>query len=120
MFLTFKLRITCSNVVILDNEEDFEMHLINSGYIDEIVEAICAYENDDNYINKFIKKLKIKHLVGGREQICPERNVRLVIRIYFENVIRDYSGSEGRKKAVYDCRTEKQAKAKYLAFSCSQ
>ena len=29
-----------SNIIILDNEEDFEMHLINNGYVDEVVEAV--------------------------------------------------------------------------------
>lgn len=99
-----------SNIIILDNEEDFEMHLINNGYVDEVVEAVCDYEGNPDYIENFIATRDKKS--NGRRKTdlpkCPECK-----QYIYEDIIKDYSDTEGYKRAVYDCCTGKQAKAKY-------
>lgn len=100
----------CSNVIILDNKEDFEKHLINSGYVSEIVEAISDYEDNPDYITEYIRNRDQKS--DGRRKTnlpkCPTCNQDI-----YEDIIKDYSGIEGYNRAVYDCCTGKQAKAKY-------
>lgn len=101
---------SCSNVIILDNNEDFEKHLINSGYVNEIVDAICDCEEDSDFVNKYIRSRDKKS--DGRKKTnlpkCP--NCKQDI---YQDIIKDYSGTEGYNRAVYDCCTDKQAKAKY-------
>ncbi len=103
----------CSNIIILDNKDDFEKHLINSGYVSEIVEAICDYEENPDYIAEFIRTRDQKS--DGRRKTnlpkCPSCNQDI-----YEDIIKDYSGTEGYNKAVYDCCTVKQAKAKYATI----
>jgi len=107
----FSMDITnCNNVIILDNNEDFEKHLINSGYVTEIVEAICDYEENPDYITEFIRTRDQKS-DGRRRTSLPKCTT--CNQDIFEDIIRDYSGTEGYNKAVYDCCTSKQAKAKY-------
>ncbi len=100
----------CSNIIILDNKEDFEKHLINSGYVSEIVEAICDYEDDSDYITKYIRTRD--HKSDGRKKTnlpkCP-----ICKQDIYVDMIKDYSGTEGYNRAVYDCCTGKQVKAKY-------
>lgn len=103
----------CSNVIILDNKEDFEKHLINSGYVNEIVEAICDYEDDPNYITEYIRNRNQKS--DGRRRTNLPKCEKCNQDIY-ENIIKDYSGTEGYNRAVYDCCTGKQAKAKYATI----
>ena len=104
---------TLSNVIILDNGEDYEWHLINSGYVEEIVQAICEYEGDPEFVNKYISTRD--HTSAGREKTdqpeCP-----ICHQAIYRDIIRDYSGDEGYRRAIYDCCTSKQAKAKYAAI----
>lgn len=99
-----------NNIIILENKEDFEKHLINSGYVNEIVEAICDYEENPDFITQYIRTRNQKS--DGRKRTnlpkCPTCKQDI-----FVDVIKDYSGTEGYNKAVYDCCTDKQAKAKY-------
>lgn len=100
----------CDNVIILDNLEDYEKHLLNSGYENEIVEAIGAYEGDSDFVLNYARTRD--QTIAGREKTalpeCPTCH-----QFIYRDIIRDYSGSEGWHNAIYDCCTAKQAKAKY-------
>lgn len=99
------------NVIILDNEEDYEKHLINSGYANEIVSAICKLENNEEYLEDFI--IRNSHQTVRKKKSnekCPTCGQFLYETTDSQ---RDYTGDEGFKRAIYDCCTEKQAKAKY-------
>ena len=99
-----------NNVIILDNNEDYEKHLINSGYENEIITAIGEYEGNSNFVNEYAKKRNNTVLTRKKTDSpkCPTCKQDI-----YEDVLRDYSGLEGWKKAIYDCCTDKQAKAKY-------
>lgn len=101
---------TFPNVIILDDGEDYERHLLNSGYEAEIVSAICEYEGDPEFVNNYIHKRD--HTSAGREKTdqpeCPTCHQPI-----YRDIIRNYSGDEGYRQAIYDCCTAKQAKAKY-------
>ena len=100
----------CDNVVILDNGEDYEKHLLNSGYENEIVAAICSVENNPNFVTEFAANLD--HTVAGRKKTnLPKCNT--CQQFIYRDIIRDYSGTDGWINAIYDCCTAKQAKAKY-------
>lgn len=102
--------LTCSNVVILDNGDNYEKYLIHNGYVQEMVNAINKFEGDPNYLTDFAQTRD--HTVAKREKTglpkCPCCNQDI-----YRDVIRDYSGQTGWEEAVYDCCTGKQAKAKY-------
>lgn len=104
---------TLSNVIVLDNGEDYEWHLINSGYEEEMVQAICEHEGEPEFVNKYINTRN--HTSAGRERTdqpeCPTCHQAI-----YRDIIRDYSGDEGYRQAIYDCCTSKQAKAKYAAI----
>lgn len=87
--------------------------LINSGYVSEIVEAICDYEENPDYIAEFIRTRDQKSDGRRRTNLpkCPSCNQDI-----YEDIIKDYSGTEGYNRAVYDCCTGKQAKAKYATI----
>lgn len=107
--LTFEY---CNNVIVLDNQEDYERHLLNAGYETEIIEAIGAHEGDPDFVLKYAQTRD--HTIERREKAnlpkCPTCHQDI-----YRAVIRDYSGSEGWRNAIYDCCTSKQAKAKYAA-----
>ena len=44
-----------SNIIILDNGDEYEMYLIREGYGDIILKAICEYKEDDSYLDTYIK-----------------------------------------------------------------
>lgn len=100
----------CNNVIVLDNGEDYEKHLINNGYENEIVDAICLIEDDTNFVSEYVRTRN--HTVAGREKTslptCPTCQ-----QFIYQDVVRDYSGIDGWHNALYDCCTTKQAKAKY-------
>lgn len=100
----------CGNVIILDNQEDYEKHLLNNGYENEIVEAICSIEGDPNFVSEFVRTRD--HTVAGRKKTnlpkCPTCQ-----QFIYQDVVRDYYGTDGLRNALYDCCTAKQAKAKY-------
>lgn len=100
----------CDNVIILDNQEDYEKHLLNNGYENEIVEAICMIEGDADFVSEYVRTKD--HTVAGREKTSLPKCTACQQFIY-KDVIRDYSGIDGWRNAIYDCCTAKQAKAKY-------
>lgn len=100
----------CDNVIILDNQEDYEKHLLNNGYENEIVEAICLIEGDTDFVSKYVRTRD--HTVAGREKTSLPK-CTVCQQFIYQDVIRDYSGTDGWRNAIYDCCTAKQAKAKY-------
>lgn len=100
----------CNNVIVLDNGEDYEKHLLANGYENEIVEAICLIEDDPNFVAEYVRTRN--HTVAGRAKTNLPKCTECQQFIY-QDIIRDYSGTDGLKNAIYDCCTAKQAKAKY-------
>ena len=100
----------CDNVIVLDNQEDYEKHMLNNGYENEIIEAICLIEDDPNFVSEYVRTRD--HTVAGREKTSLPKCTTCQQFIY-QDVIRDYSGTNGWRNAIYDCCTAKQAKAKY-------
>ena len=86
-------------VIILDNGKDFENYLIESGYINELIEAINEVEENDNCFEEYMRK-RDGTKVGRKktDEICPECKQNI-----YESEKRDYSGDEGIKRALYDC-----------------
>lgn len=68
------------------------------------------YEGDPEFVNNYIRKRD--HTSAGREKTdqpeCPTCHQPI-----YRDIIRNYSGDEGYRQAIYDCCTAKQAKAKY-------
>ena len=102
------------NVVILDNGEDYERHLLASGYADIIISAINECEEDADFFANY--RATNNHQSSGRRRSSRPRCTTCQQDIY-EDIFRDYDGGEeGRKLAIYDCCTGKKAKAKYASF----
>ena len=100
----------CDNVIVLDNQEDYEKHLLNNGYETEIVDAICSVEENPDFVTEYARTRD--HTVAGREKTSLPKCTTCQQFIY-QDVVRDYSGTDGWRNAIYDCCTAKQAKAKY-------
>lgn len=102
----------CNNVIILNNLEDYERHLINSGYEIEIVEAIGAYEKNPNFVKDYAQQRNNTSVGRVKTDLpkCPQCHQDI-----YKDIIRDYSSDNGWHNAIYDCCTDKQAKAKYAA-----
>jgi len=81
---------TPDNVVILDNGNTYEQYLIQEGYSDIIIEAVCEYEDDDNYLDTYME-----HKQG------QERKKNMANKLG-KGTIRDYTVSSGRTDALLD------------------
>ena len=103
----------CNNVIILDNHEDYERHLLNSGYESEIVEAIGNHEGNPDYVLNYAQTRD--QTVAKREKTnqpkCPTCHQDIYV-----DVIRDYSGTEGWHSAIYDCSLLTAHMSKGLQF----
>ena len=111
------------NVIIIDNGDDYENHLIRNSYGDYIIDAINSYElqllqdaepeiaarDTKTYFEKFIDRknhsVEKSQKTGRQCELCHQDIV--------EKVLRCYDGEEGRKKAILDCCQQSDAKAKY-------
>ena len=102
-----------SNIVILDNENDYEKYLISDGYRDIIISAINECENDEEYFANYI--LTKNHTSMGRERTNDPTCGTCQQHIY-KDVLRDFDGEGGLERALYDCCTGKKAKAKYATY----
>ena len=78
-----------SNVVILDNGEDYEDYLISEGYSNLIIDAICEHEENDAYFDSYIERMNGQKRKGG--------------------IVRDYTKPTGRHDALIDLCHEKKA-----------
>ncbi len=101
------------NVIILENGEDYEKHLIASGYADTIITAINECEKDDNFFCNYVESNN--HKSCGRKPSHKPKCESCNQDIY-EDILRDYDGDAGIARAIYDCCTGKKAKAKYATF----
>ncbi|HPM11591.1 MAG TPA: AAA family ATPase [Paludibacter sp.] len=73
---------TYDNIFFIDNGDDYEKHLIRSGYSEIMIKAICEYEGNDNFFDNYISSM------DGQN-----RN---------KNVVRNYNHPEGRTEALID------------------
>ena len=101
------------NVVFIDNKDDYEKQLIHAGYQSEIQTAIDKCEGKQNYIQEYIRKKN--HKSSGR-QVTDKPRCKTCGQEIYEDVIRDYDGKGGLDQAIYDCCTDKNAKAKYASY----
>lgn len=110
-----------SNVIVLDNGEYYEQYLVSSGYGEYIVEALNEYEHilrmesdpegatrdPEQFFDRFIATNN--HKVAGQKSTgehCPTCGLPKKEQILYE-----YDGEDGRKRAIVDCL--KKDKAKY-------
>jgi len=71
-----------SNIVIIENDDDYEKHLIREGYKEAIIAAICGHEEDAEFFESYIKQMNGQKGKGG--------------------VPRNYEGDAGREQALED------------------
>lgn len=76
------------NVVILENEDDYENYLIREGYSDLIIEAICEHEREPLFFDSYIKQMNGQKRKGGQ--------------------IRNYDSSLGMNNALKDLCHERK------------
>ena len=100
------------NVVILDNNEDYEKHLLASGCGSAIIKAINNVEMNDNFFSNQLDTRN--HTNTGRHKTNKPACDKCGQDIY-EDTIRQYDGEGGYKQAIYDCCTSKSGKAKYAS-----
>ena len=82
--------LTLPNVVVLDHGDDYETYLINEGYKNQIIEAICEHEDDTSYLDAYICQRQGKK---RREKVAKKLN---------KDVVRDYTMASGRDDALID------------------
>lgn len=89
------------NVFLIDNGDDYEKHLIHSGYSDIIINAICEYHGDVDFFDDYIC------LMHGQNRK--------------KNVVRNYKHSGGRTEALIDvCHEHKTDYAIPIAVRISE
>ena len=93
-----------NNVVVLDNEYDFEMYLLASGYEEEIKIAFSKLHSD-TYLEEEIKKKD----GTTRRRIKTTATCDICKQSIYEDVLRDYSSDDGYRRALYDCMTSQKA-----------
>lgn len=97
------------NIFFLPDNSNFEEYLIKAGHKNEIVTAISNIEGKGfiaDYINKNTNKSK------GRKK--TEKTCSACKQNIYQDIIRDYSGSEGATQAVLDIITK--SKTKYASM----
>ena len=92
-----------SNIFILDNECDFERYLIDCEYIEEIELAFTNLHFED-YLKEQIKK----NDGTNEKRIRTKQTCNVCNQNIYTDVLRDYSGDEGFKRALYDCMTSQK------------
>lgn len=93
-----------NNIVILDNEQDFERHLLEDGYQEEIEKTLVTIHEDPDFITKWINKRD--GTPKGNEK-TEETCVKCKQNI-FKPLVRDYSKTEGYKDALYEIITSEK------------
>ena len=99
----------CPQVVLIDNNADYERHLIGNGFTKEIITAINDVNGDKDFFEKYIRKNN--HTTFNRHK-TEERCSKCHQAIYKEDT-RDYDGENGEQQAAYDCCTSGNGKALY-------
>ncbi len=118
---------TMPNVIILENNEDYELHLLNSGCGSMMVDGInkshadtvrqqCDEEipNDEKtFFEEYVENNN--HTSCGRYKTDKPPCEKCGQDIYEDN-IRDYDGDDGYNRAIYDCCTGRNSKARYACY----
>jgi putative ATP-dependent endonuclease of OLD family len=73
---------TLDNVLVLENGDDYEKHLIHAGYSELMISAICEHEENENFFESYIQRMQGQKRKGG--------------------IIRDYNHLNGRTEALTD------------------
>lgn len=90
-----------SNVKYLKNEYDFEEYLLNEGYHEELNIAMKSLLGD-NYLEYYIsKKDNTNYTRVKTNNKCERCNQHI-----FEDLLRNYKGEAGARKALLDCISE--------------
>jgi putative ATP-dependent endonuclease of OLD family len=90
----------CPNVIVHPAGKNFESHLIDEGYIEEIEQALNAMSGSQTYLDDYIDKL---HGQKGKK-----------------DVLRDYRSAGGRGRAAFDALSgAKTSVAKHLGHAIS-
>lgn len=89
------------NVLILENEYDFEKYFINCGYRDKIIETFELLYGE-GFIENFIKKRdgSIAKKIQTKE-VCDKCDQNI-----YENILRDYTGDDGFLEALNDAMSD--------------
>lgn len=112
-----------SNVIFLDEGDDYEDHLIRNGYASYMIDAINKYEKNlreeidpdgaqadpRDFFERYIEKNN--HSPAGQKktgQKCETCGQDLKEQLY-----KIYDGESGREKALLDCCQKGDGKAKY-------
>jgi putative ATP-dependent endonuclease of OLD family len=81
-----------TNVIILENGDEYETYLIREGYGDTIMEAICDYKEEANYFDNYMAKMDGQK----RRQNFAKKHNLTETRDYYTNT------SCGRSEALMD------------------
>lgn len=102
--------IDCPNIIVIDQGDDYENHLIRSGFTQEIITAINDTNSDNKFFDNYVQNNNHKNYNRHKtdKPPCPKCHQPI-----YEDDTRDYNGEEGRKQAAYDCCTSGNGKARY-------
>ena len=111
------------NVIVLDNGEDYEDHLINSGYQDAMIAAINEYEatlrqeTDPEGAERDPYEFFERYIQEHHNEQCGKRKTEDICsecgRPKEEVLTRNYIGEDGIRRALIDCCQRSGHKAKY-------
>lgn len=73
---------TLENVIVLDNADDYEKHLIRAGYSELMISAICEHEGDEGFFESYMERMQGQMRKGG--------------------IPRDYNHENGHTEALTD------------------
>jgi len=102
-----------SNIVFLDDGNNFENQIISEDYADEIKLALASIHGDE-YFEKYLKDNNGKARCRNKTlTTCPTCTQNI-----YEDVLRDYSNDEGINKALYDCMVDQKTKLGSVIGDC--
>jgi putative ATP-dependent endonuclease of OLD family len=92
-----------TKVIFLNDECDFEKYLINSGYIEEIILAFKKLQSETYLEDQIKAKDGTK-----KDRIKTAKTCNTCKQNIYTDKLRDYSGDDGFKAALYDCMTSQK------------
>jgi putative ATP-dependent endonuclease of OLD family len=87
---------TSPNVITLSDGDEYETYLIHEGYQNEIVEAICEYEDVENYVDSYMSRMQGQN---RKKKTAKKLNI---------SITRDYTIKSGYNDALIDLCLEKK------------
>jgi putative ATP-dependent endonuclease of OLD family len=72
---------TLDQVIILDNGDDYEEYLINAGYSELIISAICEHENGEDFFESYKQRMQGQKQRGGGTRDYNHANGRIAALI---------------------------------------